>query len=391
MLMTKEAAAALPEWQRGIPLDLLRSYASIFKARHKDLVFGAFGLTKERDIADALAAKALLWKRGPDGAPVAAAIAKVLRNAGSFHDFAGRAFEIPRGHIKVAAFACHDPEAGAAVLRALLSKGPPVWLENFEEDETARAALRMVPEFRYLATKIAAGSEVKGLYSSADVSAAPLHAAEAASILPVVHDFASIAERDAMLAEADAFATWAQHYSSYNKRHSWTAYALRGFDADDPTFIIKPAEMSQSWKAENPQRMTARPAWTKACAHFPQTMKVVHRILDGRDADRVRLMRLAPKGELSRHADITDRDAGLADGRLCRLHLPLRTSPAVIVHGWSKRGHHTSMRFPAGALCYLDQRGPHRVENTDPTLDRVHLVLDVHSDARLRDLIAGAM
>lgn len=384
-------ASAMAEWQRGYPLDTLRPFANVFKAQHKALVYGAFGLAKERDVAEALATNSLLWKRGADGLPAACAIGKPLRTAGSFTDFAGREFGIEKGHIRVGAFACQDAEAGARILRALMAKGPPVWLEAFEEDEKAKDALSRVPELRYVATKIPAGSEVKGIYTNANTRAKPLHISEQASLVVVKRDFASPAELAAMLREADRFADWAQHYSSYNKRQSWTAYALMGYDATDPTFIIKPTEMNQAWKAENPDRMTAAANWTSAVDYFPETMKVVRRILDGRETDRVRLMRLAPKGELSRHADIVNRDAGLADGALARVHLPLRTSPGVVMHGWDKRGAHMQTNFPAGALCYLDQRGPHKVENKDLTVDRVHLVIDMKSDARLRGQIAQGM
>jgi Aspartyl/Asparaginyl beta-hydroxylase len=120
-------------------------------------------------------------------------------------------------------------------------------------------------------------------------------------------------------------------------------------------------------------------------------MAILERILAGRGADRIRFMKLAPGGELARHADITNRDAGLADGRLARLHLPIQISDAVIMHGWDKRGGHFETRFPVGALCYLDQRGPHRVENRNPAAERIHLVVDMHAGAALRDQIAAAM
>ena len=374
-------------WQNGIELDRLRGIAAVFKQRHKPLVHGAFGLIKERDIADALIAGALAYKGTPD-APRAAAIVHRLKSKGGATDFAGRVIEMRPGDVKASAFAALDVEAGVAVLQHIARHAPRhAWVELFEEDEIARAAIEQVPELQYRATKIAAGSEVKGIYSSVPDHDEPLHPAEALSLKVVRRDYVEADERAAILAEIDAFAEWEQHYSSYNKRQSWTAYALRGYDAEDPRFIVKPAEMAKSWKAEHPERMRATAEWTSACPKFPHLMRLVQRTLGGRGADRVRLMKLAPKGELSRHADITDRDAGLGDGCLARLHIPLRTSDAVIFHGWDKRGRHIETHFPEGALCYLDQRGPHRVENRDPKLQRVHLVLDVESDSHLRALI----
>lgn len=381
------------DWTHGIPMERLKSLAAVFRDAHKRHVYGAFGLVKERDIAAALAEDALLVKREND-VPAACAILHRLKNPGRMTDVAAREIAIPPGHVKVTAIAARRTEPAAALLAYLAEKhGPRLWVEAFEEDDVMRAALARVPQLQWVATRIAAGSEVKGMYTTAPVDGlAPLHPAEAASL--VVLDDAFITEDDqrVLLGEIDRTAeTWAQHYSTYNKRQSWTAIALRGYDAADPTFIIKPAEMAQSWKAEHPERMKARAEWTRAAHAMPCVMAVVERIVCGAGADRIRLMRLAPKGELARHADITDRDAGLADGRLARLHLPLRTSPRVTMRGWDKRGGQVETRFPERALCYLDQRGPHQVVNGDPECQRIHLVVDVESDSRLRGVIADAM
>jgi hypothetical protein len=55
---------------------------------------------------------------------------------------------------------CRGP-AGGMLARA----GGRLWVEVFEEDTIARAALARFPALRYCATKVAAGSELKGLYS----------------------------------------------------------------------------------------------------------------------------------------------------------------------------------------------------------------------------------
>ncbi len=180
---------------------------------------------------------------------------------------------------------------------------------------------------------------------------------------------------------------WAQHYSYYNLRKSWTSFTLRGYDAYDPQFIIKPSEMSKSWKNSNSKRLMARPAWTNISESFPETMKVIES-LGFTNLDRVRFMRLAGGGELSRHADVTDRDAGVLPGRVSRLHIPITTNPTVRFYSWDARGVEIVRTFGEGDLFYLDQRKPHRVTNTGD--DRVHLVVDVFSDDRLRAMVAKA-
>jgi hypothetical protein len=101
-------------------------------------------------------------------------------------------------------------------------------------------------------------------------------------------------------------------------------------------------------------------------------------------------MRLRAKGgELARHADITDREAGTADGMIARFHIPIVTSPAVRFSAWTERGERIDTQWPEGALCYLDQRKPHTVTNSDPELARVHLVIDAISNADIRARLAA--
>lgn len=376
------------EWQRGFDLDYLKQFGALFKDAHKPLVFGAFGLTKERDVADYLARDRAIWTGAP---PQAVALFSVAKAASEQHDYAQRAIPIGQGAVVVRSFAARAAEAGAKVLSALVarSEGRAVWLEIFEEDPAARAAAAAAG-FSYVATKISAGSEIKGLYClGIEPPVPPLGAAERAALLVLKPEFLSKPEAAAIRAEVAAYeSAFAQHYSDYNKRKSWTAFALRGYQ-DDPGFIIKPAEMSKSWKEEHPELMKAKPRWTSVADAFPATRKAIGRL--GVEFDRVRFMRLRAKdGELSRHADITDRSAGVADGMLARLHVPISTSDAVTFYGWGDRGERLAYQFKERSLFYLDQRKPHAVTNTDPALDRVHLVMDCVSGPKLRKLIEAA-
>lgn len=59
--------------------------------------------------------------------------------------------------------------------------------------------------------------------------------------------------------------------------------------------------------------------------HFPEVRELLS-FLDG-EVHRVRFMRLAPGGgELTRHTDQVDPDAGNSLGALARLHFPLKTN-----------------------------------------------------------------
>lgn len=383
-------AAAPKPWQHGYPIEELRAFAEPFRQRHKPLVFGAFGLTKERDIAAALAEKRVIWTGKP---PQAVALSSVLQHGSKQSDFAQRPIPLAAGSVYVRAFAALDPQAGAKLLGAIVEQAhdAPVWLEIFEEDEIAIEAIRIIGHFGYAASKIMAGSEIKGMYCTAAPPLPPLSAEDKATLLVLDPGFLSAETHTAIRAELTAFASyWAQHYSGYNKRKSWEAFALQGYDPD-PGFIIKPAEMAKAWKDENPDKLAARPQRTGAADHFPATLKAIAGLGSLKEFDRVRFMRLRAKGgELSRHADITDRDAGTADGMICRLHIPISTSPAVRFYGWTERGQRLETGFPERALCYLDQRKPHAVTNSDPALDRVHLVVDCIASAALRARLAAA-
>jgi len=378
----------MADWQQGIELDRLKAFAAPFKARHKALVFGAFGLTKERDVAEALAKNRAIWTGNP---PTAVALFNQSKVASEQHDFAQRPYMVPAGGVVIKAAAALDPQSGLKVLATLIERaqGAPVFAEIFEEDAITKQAA-LAAGLAYCTTKVSAGSEIKGVYcTNCAPPLGPLDNAEAATLIQLDRDFLAVDEHAAITAElAKAHELFAQHYSDYNKRKSWTAFALHGY-SDDPTFIIKPAEMSKSWKEENPNLLKATVRDTKVAPAFPATMRAVKRL--GLRLDRVRFMRLRSRdGELSRHADITDREAGVADGMVTRLHVPIRTSPAVTFFGWTARGERLACRFPERSIFYLDQRKPHAVTNTDPALDRVHLVIDCHADARLRQAIGAA-
>jgi hypothetical protein len=333
----------------------------------------------------------VLWTGEP---PRAVAIFMVTKQASEQQDFAQRPFHVPSMTVVVKAFAARDAESAHKVASALVSKakGHPVLFEIFEEDDIAKAAV-LASGLRYAGTKISAGSEIKGLYTHG--FKAPLLAEQAPedTVTLAVLDrvFLSAQALAEINGELDAYGeeAFAQHYSDYNKRKSWTSFALRGY-SDEPGDIVKPAEMSKAWKEAHPAALKERPRWTRASAQFPSTLSALGQ-LGELEFDRVRFMRLRAKdGELSRHADITDREAGTANGFVSRLHVPIRTSPAVTFYGWGARGNKLERNLPQGALCYLDQRKPHAVRNTDPTVDRVHLVIDCFANERVRDLIRAA-
>lgn len=389
-----------PAWAHGFGLELLKELAAPFRDCFKPYIFGAFGMPKERDVAAAHHARSFIFSRDAGGRVVAACIFNLLKADAIHHDFIGRAIRIPKGRIIIKHLAIY-PEAIEEKLPKILSRLETpggLWAEIHQENEPLKAAL-LRAGFQYAGTKIAAASELIGIYFKNDKPPAfpfRAHPAEAAAQLKLKDAFITIPQREWILQELRAYEekmsaeAWAQHYSNYNKRQSWTAFALRGFDAANPGFIIKPSEMSEKWKAENAERLKARAGETIAAPHFPQTMSILAARLPGTGIERLRFMRLAAGGELTRHADITDREAGIRDGKIARLHIPLITNDDCLFSGWDAFGGKREMIFPARSLCYLDQRKPHAVKNGGDE-DRIHIVADVYADERLREMLAAAM
>lgn len=179
-------------------------------------------------------------------------------------------------------------------------------------------------------------------------------------------------------------------YFTGNSDGSWGSLDLRGFKPDDPTWGIKPSEMSRAWWREHPEaHRYSRCEWTKLAADCPAMMAITGYLANWGELERVRVLRMAGKqtpGHLDRHTDITDRAAGTADGKITRFHIPLITHPKALMTAWNLRGEKTTVHLKRGSVFYLDARKPHAVVNASGQ-DRVHLVVDVKATQRCRDEI----
>lgn len=370
-----------PTWARGFDLEFLRSATAIFEREHKPHVYGAFGLVKERDVAAAMTTKDF-WT-GPD----AAAIGHILHRESSHTDFSGRQIKLPEGSYYVKSLAARTPNGAKLVLDNLQAENGTVVVEIFEEDRNSKQAV-LTAGFGYIGTKITAAGEVKGLYSSGKVVQYKTPALQHLSLVCLNEQLVKPTRMELIREELAAYSTYTQHYSSYNKRKSWSAFSLRGFRPLNPGFIIKPAEMAKSWKDGHPGWEDWSCADTTITNKFQSTWKLV-RSIPCQMFERVRFMRLAEKqGELSRHADITDRAAGPELGQVARLHIPIFTNDKVRFLSWDERGEKIEHHLPEGSLWYLDTRKPHSVLNEGNSV-RVHLVVDVVCNETTKQLLLG--
>ena len=379
----------MKEWQQGYEIEYLKKLTAIVKKEFKPFVYGAFGLPNDRDIATCLKKDQVVITKEKDSI----LIFQEYKARSFIKDFTGEKVEIRPGDIVVKHFAGDQKEKILShVLRSV--PGRRVFVEIFEENKEQKDLMSKL-DLEFIMTKIAASSDLKGIYwktwenGSQDHGYALMYGEE-------IHcketdpKFLTKKELDGIRKEVEDYNTFEDHYSGYNKRQSWSAFAIRGYDLD-PNFIVKPGEMSKKWKGENPTKLLARSDWTKIADQFPTIKKILKKdIFKDCDLDRVRLMRLkSGKGELSRHADITDKEAGIQKGRVVRMHIPITTNDRVIFHSWDHRGGKKEVIMKEGSLVYLDVRKPHTATNTGDQ-DRIHLVIDLYSSSNFTEYLIEA-
>ena len=387
-----------PAWARGYPLEHLRRIAALFTHHDAPHTAGAFSRVREADVAAALDDGTLMVEH--DAArvdtPVAAAIRRKVRHRGHIKDFTGTSrATLQRGDVYVRRFGWapgHEREA-LDVLAAcrLEAGGNHLYVARWQESAPQAALLAQLwPHHRErVAVKIPASAELIGVWTqrTGDHTTLPgLSTADRWTLRRLALDIPGALLADAVRA-LERVPAYADHYSSYNKGHAWGALALRGYDADDPACIVKPAEMSKRWQADNPGMLSAPCEDTPLRWALPE-LEPLLALVPG-EHQRVRLMRLQPGGgELTRHADITDPEAGTGPGKVLRIHLPLITNPQVLFTSWRLNGERHQAWMPPGSAVYLDTRKPHTAVNRGER-ERVHLVVDAYSSPALLDLLAA--
>lgn len=176
------------------------------------------------------------------------------------------------------------------------------------------------------------------------------------------------------------------HYSNYNDKHSWGALSLRGYTAD-PAFITKPSEMSNKWRTDH-AHISFNLQDTPLRAELPEVEELL-KLIPG-EHHRIRLMRLTPGGgELRRHTDQVDPDAGVGIGQLLRFHFPITTNYNSVFTMWNLNNTDRTYHMSVGELWSIDTRKPHQAINAGDT-ERIHLVVDVESTLELRTMLSRA-
>jgi len=371
--------------------DLDRACARLGRRCTHGIHFNGLTLPQSPAIAQWRERDALrVWKH-VDGTPYGWAAVETATARSTLTLWTGKEWSIPAGDLIVRAW-FGEPAFWGAMFSDLLRQKQPgqiIWFRVFQETAGLADFLQRHGA-RWVGGQVMAMSELLGWYC-VPARERPIAASEFRTLALLLQEFWGSAQRALVLAEVRAYIEndggWANHYSKYNIRDSWSGFTLQGYDREDPNFIIKPDEMSASWRREHREYDKAICERTIIADRFPATWEGLRDLKC--DFDRVRFLRVrAGDGALGRHADITNRDAGSVEGKLARLHIPLTTSASCHFSAWNIFGARLEAHLPAGSLWYLDQRKPHAVSNIGGS-ERIHLVVDAKVTPALRALIEG--
>ncbi len=267
------------------------------------------------------------------------------------------------------------------------------WVYVWAEDEFWKHML-IKQGFQYIGGKVTTYGEIYGIYFRDKVGSLYQENRKHPEIDPV--DLIGLKKitniRKKIIADITTIltklnVTFTNHYSNYNKNKSWSAISLRGYSSDW-SFITKPIEMNQKWKyAHKDENYFMQD--TKMYAHFPMVYEFLQYYFDG-PIHRVRFMKLQPGGgELERHTDQVDPEAGNNLGQLARFHFPIITNPDVVFSVWTTEGIKEDVNMKTNEMWLLDTRHPHMVINGGTT-ERVHLVVDVVVTPKIKEMILNA-
>lgn len=385
----QEQNTAKKPWQKGFELSKINAIKSCF-SKYNSFALSPFAQWNGPKIADSLSKERLI--EVPGAGYIDTHTTKTSTDIVMYYDVViGKRL---RGDRIVNAIGLEDGgsfDTMAVALRDLVTRDSTqsTWAYILEEDETQRKLVARAG-FKKIGIKVTTFSEIYGVYFRDAVAALSprehpyVDPAEKLSLVklntPNLSELCDVISEKLTKLDVE----YANHYSKHNKKKAWSAISLRGF-SQDPSFISKPACMGEAWNKEHANdSYVLQDTEMRAC--FPEVEQVV-KLLGLGTQERIRFMRLAPGGgELTRHTDQVEPDAGVTDGTLMRIHLPIKTNPKVDFTVWDYRGAERTVNMKKGELWYLDIRKPHRAINGGDE-ERIHLVIDIGATNELKSLL----
>ena len=354
-------------WQKGYELDTLVDWTNKFESYNK-YCFSPFTKAKKNGMASALD-KGLLHEQQGVVYEVRTAKAKSkIKMFGAGPEIA----EVLQGEQVISKISYSENNNVESITNVLNEFKEPIWCHIFEEDKTLKDSV-INSGFRKIGTKVSTFSDIVGVYYKGEREFTPVPQTENINILKTKLEFDHNVIDDLSQYLIDMNLEYTNHNSNYNKGKAWQALSLMGHETDS-TYVDKYLD------GEHPI--------VKTDLYYKLESKVDHFLdkIPGK-FDRVRFMTLKPGGgELARHTDQTDPTWGTTDGKMVRLHIPLKTNDKVIFTSWDNNGERHIHNMKKGECWFLDTRRPHTAINGGDDI-RIHLVADVWANDDVRNIL----
>ena len=373
-------------WQKGFDLDYLKELELRFSS-YNDYAQHELSKFKKNNIADALSKDNIILLR--DDAIIHFNEVKVKSKISMFSGVT--LSEKQPGDIQIKQLGYSSESSKRHIVEFLFNdyrfQSCGVWL-FINEENLADKQIAKETQFEKVGVKYTSVADIIGVYFRdannvfEDRKHFEIPKYEEYTLKKLTPDFSNITSvLSKQLHELNIDFT--NHYSNYNKAKSWSAISLRGYK-NDYKFITKPIEMNKKWKEDNKNEVFEMQDtdWRKKFSAVEDILKHFQT-----EIHRVRFMKLKPGGgELQRHTDQVDPDMGIADGKLMRIHVPIKTNPNVEFTSWSTNGTKDVVNMSEGSCWYLDIRKPHMAINKGDDW-RTHLVIDVVANEQVRSLL----
>jgi hypothetical protein len=365
------------DWQYGYEIDYLKSIESTYE-RYNSFTDSPFAQYKKNNIAEDLHNGNLVFENN------CSYVKNIINKKIAITMYPGVVIAHKEPGDQVITKLIGDDIGLESICRSVVDN---TWLYIWMEDIDTRRIVEK--HFDYVGSKITTFGEIYGIYfkNGKNVFAPRTHIfvdpVENISVkkLNIPVDISIIEQIQLKLDKLNL--KFKNHYSNYNKGKSWSAISLRGYTPDIMR-IEKPVEMNKKWKEEHKEDLFELQD-TYLRNEFPELDKLLE-FLGDVELHRIRFMRLTPGGgELSRHTDQVDTEAGLNIDNISRLHFPIQTNPNVRFSVWSPNGEEKDINMKIGEVWVLDTRKPHKVINYGDR-DRIHLVIDVKTTDKLKEI-----
>ena len=252
-----------------------------------------------------------------------------------------------------------------------------VWCYIFEEDTLVKSAV-VDSDFKKIGIKVNTFSDVIGIYYKGERVFDPVVDTENINMTKTSLKFDEKIIDQLVEELQNLDLKYTNHNSNYNKKQSWQALSILGFEKDSK-YVDKKAANTENRPLVQTDLYDLLEGKKKLLGEFLN--KIPGKF------DRVRFMTLKPGGgELQRHTDQTDPTWGTTDGKMIRLHIPLKTNKNVIFTSWNNDGERKTYNMKKGECWFLDTRRPHTAINNGDDI-RIHLVADVWTNDNVRNLL----